>query len=237
MVRLLKDWFESDFQSLSAALDAADGSLHIRGPVRIPPMRAFTIVGEFLHDLRSALDHLAWQLVLINGGSPTRATVFPLGVDPSSHESVAGGVSSRAQSLIRAAQTCHQVGEDRRLHPLAMLRHLSNVDKHRQVPLQAVRLRNIATMGDGQSFSGECRLSEVAEDFATLKFVSTDASIDMEGTMVVAVHLERYEGDRNGIPAVTCLRELHGFVSGLIDSFEGCFGAMHPGDMEMDPRQ
>jgi hypothetical protein len=36
------------------------------------------IVGDAVHNLRSALDHLAWQLVLANGEKPTRDTYFPI---------------------------------------------------------------------------------------------------------------------------------------------------------------
>lgn len=239
LIRLLRDWFESDFQSLHAALDASDGALHVKGQLRTPPMRAFTIVGEFLHDLRSALDHLAWQLVLSDGGIPTRDTAFPIRVHDPASCSIAGGVSPLARSLIEGAQPSQTpVGDDPRLHALAMLQHLSNVDKHRQVPLQAVRLGSITTMGDGRSFSGACRLTEIAEDSATLMFVSSDSSVDMEGSMVVAVHLERYEGDEVGIPAVTCLRELQNYVSGLVETFqEQYFEVVAGGEREAKSRQ
>ena len=37
-----------------------------------PPPRLGVIVGEYVHDVRSALDHLVWQLILLDGGTPTR---------------------------------------------------------------------------------------------------------------------------------------------------------------------
>ncbi len=36
------------------------------------------IFGQGIYNIRSALDHLAWQLVLLDGQEPTRATQFPL---------------------------------------------------------------------------------------------------------------------------------------------------------------
>jgi hypothetical protein len=40
-----------------------------------PPVHKWgLVVGDVLHNLRSALDHLAWQLVLANGKSPTSRT-------------------------------------------------------------------------------------------------------------------------------------------------------------------
>jgi len=36
------------------------------------------ITGEIVHDLRSALEQLVWQLVLLNGGEPRKSHSFPL---------------------------------------------------------------------------------------------------------------------------------------------------------------
>ena len=36
------------------------------------------ILGDLLHNLRSALDHLAWQLVVDGGGTPSQDTNFPV---------------------------------------------------------------------------------------------------------------------------------------------------------------
>jgi hypothetical protein len=36
------------------------------------------IVGELLYNLRSALDHLAWQLVKLDGRKPGKHTQFPV---------------------------------------------------------------------------------------------------------------------------------------------------------------
>jgi hypothetical protein len=44
----------------------------------LPPMRLSVLLGDFLHNLRSALDHLAWQLVLVNGSTPGKRTGFPI---------------------------------------------------------------------------------------------------------------------------------------------------------------
>jgi hypothetical protein len=41
-------------------------------------VRLNTLIGEFLHNTRSSLDHLAWQLVLSNSGEPSLATCFPI---------------------------------------------------------------------------------------------------------------------------------------------------------------
>jgi hypothetical protein len=42
------------------------------------PQEISLIVGDAIHNLRSALDHLAWQLVEAGGGTPDRNTYFPI---------------------------------------------------------------------------------------------------------------------------------------------------------------
>src|SRR5260370_38852808 len=46
--------------------------------VRPPPPEISLTLGDCLHDFRSALDHLMWQLVLATGGQPTASTQFPI---------------------------------------------------------------------------------------------------------------------------------------------------------------
>lgn len=46
--------------------------------VEPPPPMLSVIVGDVLHNLRSALDHLAWELVKRAGGKPGRHTSFPI---------------------------------------------------------------------------------------------------------------------------------------------------------------
>ncbi|HWY89805.1 MAG TPA: hypothetical protein VNY31_03965 [Solirubrobacteraceae bacterium] len=53
-----------------------------------PPPHLGVIVGDFLHDLRCVLDHLVWQLVLLNGRKPndrtsSRSPTRPRGSPPS----------------------------------------------------------------------------------------------------------------------------------------------------------
>src|SRR5437660_4307259 len=49
--------------------------LRIRNP---PPLELSTMLGDVVHNTRSALGHLAWQLVLVNGRSPSTNTEFPI---------------------------------------------------------------------------------------------------------------------------------------------------------------
>lgn len=60
-----------------------------------PALRLAVVAGDILHSLRSALEHLAWALVLENGGEPSDskpATQFPISLG-AAHE---GGPTSYA---------------------------------------------------------------------------------------------------------------------------------------------
>ena len=43
-----------------------------------PPVRLGAIAGDVIHDLRSAFDYLAWDLVIAHGSQPGRWTQFPI---------------------------------------------------------------------------------------------------------------------------------------------------------------
>jgi hypothetical protein len=94
------------------------------------------IAGDVVHNLRSALDHVAWQLVIVNGGTPVepapgrRATQFPILREPPKCLEVAGGVGAAALEVIREAQP--YACSDWRGGLLAALQHISNTDKHRE---------------------------------------------------------------------------------------------------------
>lgn len=98
------------------------------------------IVGDCVQNMRSALDHLAYQLVIANDGTPNTYTAFPIfssrtndaGKERELH--VPGGVDPGALTLIDAAQPYQRTDPTEiTAHPLMILKELSNIDKHRLV--------------------------------------------------------------------------------------------------------
>lgn len=75
-----------------------------RAKVDAPPSLLLAVIaGDCLHNLRSALDHLAWALVLENGGEPSDTnpkTQFPDPAEPTHNQE-------------RAAQATHHSRQDR----------------------------------------------------------------------------------------------------------------------------
>jgi len=101
-------------------------------------------VGDCVHNARSSLDHLVWQLVIAAGGTPGRHTEFPICTSPGRwrHEVVETGrrasplrgVKEEAVEAIRLAQPfIGRSVDDARLATLAGLESLAVADKHRVV--------------------------------------------------------------------------------------------------------
>jgi hypothetical protein len=112
-------------------------------------------MGDCLHNLRSSLDHLAWQLVLADGGTPTTRTDFPIfkceGLFREHKKSkkaptgVVGGVSQQAAALIESLQPYNRTDGSPEEHPLWVVHHLNIIDKHRRLSLTTLGRTNTQT--------------------------------------------------------------------------------------------
>lgn len=116
-----------------------------------PPPEFGVYLSEFAHMYRAALDNLLWQLVLLRGATPSRVTQFPIYEEESQFNGESDpkrinaftqteGVLPEDFALIEMVQPfkdrAHAPGPakaDRYAawHPLALLAHLNNIDKHR----------------------------------------------------------------------------------------------------------
>ena len=97
------------------------------------------IVGDFVQNLRAALDHFVCQLIYDAGGEPTRQNAFPIfhkrpSDRPSKNrwKAQVGGLHDAAIAFIERRQPYYH-DEDPRNHTFFALRELSNEDKHRLV--------------------------------------------------------------------------------------------------------
>jgi hypothetical protein len=97
------------------------------------PLHWSALFGDAMHNLRSALDHLAWQLVLVSRGTPTRkrpATTFPIRTRrPEAPLTISGGVHPDLLSIVEEIQP-YTTNRIPALSPLAIVAELNNVDKH-----------------------------------------------------------------------------------------------------------
>jgi hypothetical protein len=123
--------------------------------VREPPPTVLGIAGDVLQNLRSALDHLAYQLVLVGTGKPGpfEHVYFPIFDSASEYKAKKGrkvkGMRKEAIDAIDAAKP-YKGGND----TLWMLHSLNIVDKHRLLIAvgSAFKGVNIAALA-GRAFS------------------------------------------------------------------------------------
>ncbi len=104
-----------------------------------PPLRWGVMLGECVHNLRSALDHLVCQLTLLNGGTieDCAQTQYPIASKGEAQfEAMANrripGLSKRHRAMVKMTQP-YKAGGRAAFHPLGVLAELSNADKHRLI--------------------------------------------------------------------------------------------------------
>lgn len=204
-----------------------------------PPLRWGILVGDVVHNLRSALDHLAWQLVLANGGEPTWRTQFPIYSDEAAYLRAQGGQAQIAGmrdediELIEKLQPFRQPEGHEKPHHLAVLRELSNVDKHRVVHTTLVQtagsqfrvygLEDISGIGHIKPQFGPLvdgaklvRIGVVAD--GSEPRLSVDAQLQLNVAFADEGSLVRDEN----VPGV--LLELREYIAGLVGQFEPRLG-------------
>jgi hypothetical protein len=101
------------------------------------------VIGEILFNLRSALDHLAWQLVILDGGTPGEQTYFPIRDSPFNKKGKFITTNLRpsikdAKILTELEECQPYFGPEGMIYPpphdeslLWLLHRLNIIDKHR----------------------------------------------------------------------------------------------------------
>lgn len=196
--RMLLAYYRTSYGEVRGKLDpdANTAFLQVSG-FKLPHPRLYTRTGELLHDLRSALEHLAWELVEVSGGEPTENTSFPVlktrpepnrkGVHPK--PGLAGGVSEAGAAVIDAAQP-YQWGARYAEHPVWVLDKLWNIDKHRHIALSGLRADGFVIPPGTPSFTFRMELESTSVDGAELRIVPDDprVDVDLRSTMQIVVY-------------------------------------------------
>lgn len=129
-----------------------------------PPLRFGVILGDCVHNLRSALDHLICQLTLLDGGTMEDCEKTQYPIASKSEEQFEGmanyripRLSKRHRAMVKQTQP-YLAGDRAFAHPLAVLAELSNADKHRVLnPTYSVMKSEAASILDRivGSYQGE----------------------------------------------------------------------------------
>jgi hypothetical protein len=132
-------WIKTHPYRVTDELDPDTGDNIVRlDSVDQPPPIIAQILGDCLHNLRAALDHVVYALAIANKLTLTdeeaRETAFPIFKKfperwpwPAIQH-----VSPEAQAIIERLQPYH-AGNRATVHPLWILRTLENIDKHRRL--------------------------------------------------------------------------------------------------------
>lgn len=114
-------------------------SLEITQPI---PPELGAIVGDTIHNLRSALDLLAWQIVIAGGGKPGKNTSFPITQAQVNFKAIAHsclkGASKKSIKYIRRLKPW--IGGNK---TLIQLHTLDIVDKHQVILIVGSAHKNI----------------------------------------------------------------------------------------------
>jgi hypothetical protein len=111
-------------------------------PLRIVSVDVMTGAGDVIHNLRSALDHLAWELAKWETGFPPepRDCFFPIGRDRENYKSMkrraVAGMSPEAKKAIHKLRP-YKGGNE----ALWRIHHLDIVDKHRHLLIAGYQIR------------------------------------------------------------------------------------------------
>jgi len=95
-------------------------------------LRWSAIAGEVVHQSRSALDHIVWDLIVDNGNTPPDRSGFPVYWEEAKYndgvDGMIGGINEQARRIIDGLQP---FGPDYASDPLYLLNEMWNRDKHR----------------------------------------------------------------------------------------------------------
>lgn len=138
----IKGWLEHSGHRFTLDLEP-DTRKHALTPHDVPEVAPewSLQVGEILYNLRSALDHLAWRLVELDGKIPTKYTQFPVHTSPVNKKGkpIAIQLSPAVEDskILKALEETQPYkgadGRPRPYHrsPLWMVHRLNIIDKHR----------------------------------------------------------------------------------------------------------
>lgn len=195
-----------------------------------------TVIGDCVHNLRSALDHLAHELVTLGGGSPKAGrsgTQFPIldslvgpnGGPRKVHiPTSSGSVSPEVFAFIEGLQPYNRLNHPLD-HPLWVLSELDNMDKHRTLAVTGVALSDFAlginTIWDldlyfaAVGFSGPFdENTELASWKATVTGPNPQMDMQPQGTIEVALAPPSIQ---TGKPLITTLEHLRDYVAEVVE--------------------
>ena len=219
----------------------AKGNIWLRGYLDVlqePPLKLGVMAGDCVHNLRSALDHLVYQLALLDGEKSPSGTLFPIActeaeylvVPPNAvaclRDRALAGIAEPHRAMIDQEQPYISVsaGSHARDHALAVLNSFWNRDKHRVIQTAALRPFSVEAIPVGANFTPIVHLPakppRVLANGAYIYSIGTPA---LDPSVKVQVNLNYGIGFGHWGVTDADLLNLCVYVGDLIDRFRPLF--------------
>jgi hypothetical protein len=216
------------------------------GDIAEPDLLLATLIGDFVHDLRSALDHLAFELSFLDTGGtiPDRRIAYPCCWTDAQwkHKKVRveklRGINKTHRAMIYKTQPCYRRSDTvkaaaarrRNRHPLADLQEFWDHDKHRTLqPVASVPSQIHGETIGSQDCKGRGMLHLDPEFLGQPLYAGmecfwlpvwpTGPHPLAELYITLGVHISF----RNGLPALFSLRVIGEWVGSVIGLFAPVF--------------
>jgi hypothetical protein len=208
-----------------------------------PDLRLATVLGDMIHNLRSSLDNLVFELAFLGmrGKKVPKRTAFPSSLTKAHWQSkpvqnaLLEGVLKKHRALLYEVQPCYRKSDSvserarrrRKRNPAADLHHLWNEDKHRMV------LPFVLTPFQMQPIIGpfhDCRPD--GEPTINIDFLGSPVEVGTE-VLTIPVHVTgdeprltvrlKIDGEislRNGFPVLDAMMNIANYVRGIIARFQ-----------------
>lgn len=205
-----------DIQAGKQRLMPSDGA-------RIPDKIAL-IAGDAIHNLRASLDHLACDLVRLNG-NPTEGVYFPFAKDANGLETQIKekiqGASPEVHDIVRALKPYKR--ENGGNTALRALHDLDIADKHVALTptLAAVGLRDFILMNGQEPVMQDIGIVIFPEKGAGFIGFPPDANIEIKGNPKLTADIALGEGQPfEHEPLIPTLHQLVDLIDGIVKTFE-----------------
>lgn len=191
------------------------------------PSEIALAIGDAIHNLRCALDHLAWEVVGRDRGTQNRHLKFPAYKDRTSFEAACNGIitpSIAVKDMFKALEA-FPGGTG---HFLYVLHHLDNIDKHSFIMphLQTSRIRKL-TVRDLEGNVVRVITDPGINGFVEGESLTIDSSpratfVDLENDVDIAPDILFYGVEFvNYEPIIPTLFQLRHAVSNTVEIVEG----------------
>jgi hypothetical protein len=209
-------------------LDEKTGKYILRAKINAePPVEWGLVIGDIAHNLRSALDHLIWQLCLLQTSKPHKRAEFPIFLEAGRYNATRiSQLTPRQKALIEGLQPYH--GSNPASHPLWILHEINNADKHRLIQL-AGRALEFKSLGFNQLWGYDFidlnvggGLVEDGAQIADFTLIQRDpkAHVYMNLDFTFDIVFGKGSPVPPGTPLVSTLADIVSCVQGIVTSFE-----------------